>query len=85
MNNRIILSGYYVQLSRTLCEQLRTIVHKVSVFSTIVQTYETQWQGVAKHYYKCQNFESMIPRSHQYINWPHHKPPTNGATHNFTT
>ena len=29
MNDQITLFSYYVELSATLCEQLRTIIHKV--------------------------------------------------------
>ena len=39
MNNHITLFSYYIQLSATLCGQLRTIVHNaMRLFSTIVRS-----------------------------------------------
>ena len=59
--NQIILCSYYVQLSTTLCKQLRTIAFCRTVPSYVIE-------GVTKGYYNCQYYVA-ISRSHQYIDW----------------
>ena len=74
LNNRVTLCSYnvhtitykYIQLFTTSC-----------VFSTIVQSYVTQWQGAARRSCNCQYYVAIstcIPRSHQDIDWQHQIP-----------